>query len=217
MSSKTDQLNNLFTIWEKKHESYRSGFKRDGIVDEYLFTKTKTKILYITKEPNDPKQSAGDYREWWKEGVKYSFSHRIAEWSYGLLNNFPQYDDIRKNNKLINESILKIAFMNIKKSGGTGSSNYDIIMEHLEMNKEYIKEEIQIIDPDIIITGITWKETRKALFPNVVWKNSGYAVAIGRYNNAKVIDFYHPSSRTAPSASYSLLQNIVNSHNFKTL
>lgn len=217
MSSKNEQLNNLFTRWEKKHESYISGFKRDGIVDEYLFEETKPKILYIAKEPNDPKQSAGDYREWWKEGVKYSFSHRISEWSYGLLNDFPQYDDIRNNKKLIDESILKVAFMNIKKSGGTGSSNYNVIMNHLDMNEKEINEEIQIINPDIIITGVTWKEIRQALFPKVVWKNSGYAVAIGRHKNAKVIDFYHPSSRTAPSASYSLLQNIVNSDNFKNL
>ena len=214
MSSKTNQLNNLFNRWEKK---YKNGFKRDGIVDEYLFTKTKTKVLYITKEPNDPKQSAGDYREWWKEGVKYSFSHRISEWSYGILNDFPQYDEIRNNTKLINECILKIAFMNIKKSGGGGGSKYDEIMDHLKMNFNFLHQEIQIINPDIIITGLTWKETRQALFPKVIWKNSGFAVAIGRYKNAKVIDFYHPSSRTAPSASYSLLQNIVKSDNFSNL
>ena len=40
---------------------------------------------------------------------------------------------------------------------------------------------------------------------------------IGRHNGAKVIDFYHPSSWNGPSASYSLLQNVVRSTECKNL
>lgn len=215
--TRNERLNILFDNWESSNADYLGKFKRDGIIDEVKFLKSDPKILFITKEPNDPKQNSGDYRNWWKEGVKYSFSNRIAEWSYGILNNFPEYDVIRKNQDLLNESMLKIAFMNIKKIGGNGSSNFKTIMSHLDMNYDFLYEEINIIEPDIIITGLTWKETREKLFPNVIWMNSGYDIAIGRHKNAKVIDFYHPSSRTAPSASYSLLQNIIGSDKFNCL
>jgi hypothetical protein len=217
MLTKTQQLNQLFDEWENTISEYKGKFVRDGIINEKLYSLTSPKILFITKEPNNPKQEANDFREWWINEIAYSFSYRIAEWSYGLINNFPQYDEIWKTKDSAHKAIQHIAFMNIKKLGGGGNSEYNRMMNHLKMNFKFIHRQIKIILPDIIIIGVTWPELRNALFPDIKWQNSGYAIAIGRYNNAKVIDFYHPSSRNAPSASYSLLQNIVNSENFKSV
>lgn len=217
ITSKTELLNDLFDRWEKAIPEYQGKFVKDGIVDEQQFLPAPTKVLFIAKEPNNPKQDAGDFRDWWREEIAYTFSYRIAEWSYGLLNNFPQYDDIWTKKGSAHKAIQSIAFMNIKKSGGLGNSEYDRMMEHLEKNFDFLHQQIDIISPDIIITGTSWKELRNGLFPEVNWVNSGYGVAIGRHKNAKVIDFYHPSSRTAPSASYSLLQNIINADQFRQL
>lgn len=217
MQSKTERLNQLFGKWEKAIPEYQGKFVKDGIVDEQQFSSTATKILFIAKEPNNPNQDAGDFREWWRQELAYTFSYRIAEWSYGLLNDFPQYDDIWEKKGSAHKAIQRIAFMNIKKSGGLGNSEYNRMMEHLEKNFDFLHQQINIISPDIIITGTSWKELRNGLFPNVNWVNSGYGIAIGRHKNAKVIDFYHPSSRTAPSAAYSLLQNVFNADQFRQL
>lgn len=217
MESKTDQLNRLFDEWEKNVPEYKGKFVRDGIINEQLYQTTSLKILFIMKEPNDPKQEAWDFRDWWKEKIKYAFSYRIGEWSYGLLNNFPPYDDIWTNPDSVHKAIQQIAIMNIKKSGGAGNSEYERMLDHLKLNFDYLEKQVQIISPDIIITGLTWKELRNGLFNEVKWINSGYDVAIGKQMNRKIIDFYHPSSRIAPAASYSLLQNIVRSDNFKML
>ncbi len=214
---KTHQLNQLFDEWEQTVTDYQGKFVQDGVINEELYQTVTPKILFIAKEPNNPKQKAGDFREWWKNEISYSFSYRLAEWSYGLLNNFPQYDDIWIKKGSAHKAIQHVAFMNIKKNGGTGNSEYNRMMEHLKMNFEFLHRQIEIISPDIIVTGTSWKELRNGLFPKVEWQNSGYDIAIGRYNNAKVIDFYHPSSRTAPAAAYSLLQNIVLSNKFKLL
>jgi hypothetical protein len=217
LTGKTVLLNDLFERWEKAIPEYQGKFVKDGIVDEQQFSTAPIKILFIAKEPNNPKQYAGDYREWWREEIAYTFSYRIAEWSYGLLNNFPQYDEIWATKGSAFKAIQSIAFMNIKKSGGLGNSEYDRIMEHLEKNFDFLHQQIDIISPDIIITGTSWKELRNRLFPTVNWVKSGYDIEIGRHKNSKVIDFYHPSSRTAPSASYSLLQNIINADQFRQL
>lgn len=217
MATKTEQLNQLFDEWEQKVDDYKGKFVRDGIVDEQIFLTATPKILFIAKEPNNPDQKPGDFRDWWKDEIAYTFSYRLAEWSYGLLNNFPQYDDIWTNKGSAHKAIKHIAFMNIKKNGGTGNSEYNRMMEHLTNNFDLLHRQIEIISPDIIITGTSRKELRNGLFPQTVWKNSGYDIAIGRHNNAKVIDFYHPSSRTAPAAAYSLLQNIILSDKFKQL
>ncbi len=217
MSSKTEQLNQLFDEWEQTVSEYQGKFVRDGIINEQFYETASPKILFIAKEPNNPKQDAGDFREWWKEEIAYTFSYRLSEWSYGLLNNFPQYDDIWTKKGSALKAIQNIAFMNIKKSGGGGNSEYDRMIEHVKMNFNFLHRQIDIISPDIIITGTSWNELRDGLFPNIKWTKSGYDILIGKHNNAKVIDYYHPSSRTAPAASYSLLQNIITHDNFKSL
>lgn len=217
LTNKTELLNDLFNCWEKKIPEYQGRFVKDGIVDEEQYNSATIKILFVAKEPNNPNQDAGDFREWWRQELAYTFSYRIAEWSYGLLNDFPQYDDIWKEKDAAHKAIQKVSFMNIKKSGGLGNSEYTRMMEHLEKNFDFLHKQIDIISPDIIITGTSWKELRNGLFPNVNWENSGYGIAIGRHKNSKIIDFYHPSSRTAPSASYCLLQNIIKAEQFRQL
>lgn len=95
MMNKTELLNDLFSIWEENTPGYKGKFVKDGIIDEEKFLVAPIKILFITKEPNNPAQKPGDFRDWWHEKFNGNFSHRIAEWSYGILNDFlPQYDDI---------------------------------------------------------------------------------------------------------------------------
>jgi len=216
-TTKTNQLNNLFDQWENSIQEYKGRFVKDEIIDEELYDKAKHKILFITKEPNNPEQEPGDFRDWWKNELIYTFSYRIAEWSYGLLNDFPQYDEIWSTKDAGQKAVQSVSLMNIKKSGGKGNSEYNEMMQHLSKNFEFLHQEIDIINPEIIIIGVTWKELRIALFPDIQWQNSGYGILIGKHKNAKVIDYYHPSSRNAPPASYSLLQNIIRSSQFKSL
>ena len=217
MQSKTEQLNQLFDDWERAVPEYKDKFVRDGIINEKLYQTATPKILFVMKEPNNPEQNPGDFREWWKDKIKYTFSYQITEWSFGLLNNFPQFDDIWAKKDTALNAIQHIALMNIKKSGGGGNSKYNRMIEHVNMNFDFLHRQISIISPDIIIMGTSWNELRNGLFPNIEWVKSGYDIFIGKHNKTKVIDYYHPSSRTAPAAAYSLLQNIVSSDKFKSL
>jgi len=218
-NSKTQQLNQLFYDWENKIPEYKGHFVKDGINNEDLYNATIPKILFITKEPNNPNQEADDFREWWKEEIRFTFSHRIAEWAYGIINKFPPYDQIKGAEEDKLDALHRISFMNVKKSGGKGISNQEEIRKHIEMNLKFIHEEIRIIQPEIIILGLSTYELRSKTFPELKdkWIESGYDIAIARYKYAKVIDFCHPSSRNGASASYSLLQNVINSPAFKRL
>jgi len=213
---KNKQLNTLFGKWKKRYGS-NEGFAPDGIINEDLFEKATIKILFLTKEPNNPKQDLGDFREWWQEEMKYAFTLRVAEWAYGFLHNFPTYDSMWEHPEKVHEALKNIAFMNIKKSGGTGNSHENTILEYLQRDADLIQKQIEIIAPEIVITGISWKSVRNTLFPDITWQNSGYAIAIGKTNGMKIIDFYHPSSRNAPAAAYSLMQNVFRSKPFKNL
>lgn len=216
--SRTEKLDKLFANWEDKVFSYKGKFVRDGIINEDFWNNTTPKVLFIAKEPNNPEQTPGDFREWWQKEIYYTFSYRIAEWAYGILNKFPAFDTIWQNRGFAHKALQQIALMNIKKTGGGGSCNGGVVIDHFNQNSHYLKEQIEIIAPDIIILCLSWNQVvRDGLFGKLEWIKSGYDINVARWNTTKLIDFYHPSSRTAPAASYSLLQNIINSSVFKGL
>lgn len=215
---RTQQLDTLFAEWENAIPSYKGKFVQDGIINEIEYEKTSPKILFIAKEPNNPEQKPGDFRQWWQKEIYYTFSYRISEWAYGIINNFPPFDSIRENKENAHKALQQIALMNIKKTGGGGSCSGGVVIEHYNQNGYYLQKQIEIIAPEIIILCLSWNQVvRDGLFGKLVWVKSGYDINVAKWNNAKLIDFYHPSSRTGPAASYSLLQNIVNSSIFKGL
>ena len=217
-TTKTEKLENLFERWERSIPGYKGKFVKDGILNEFLYDRAPLKILYLMKEPNNPEQKPGDFREWWKDEIRFLFTYRLAEWSYGILNDFPPYDDVWTDVKATHQALLHTSLMNIKKIGGAGSSKYSEIDSHLIKCHDYLKEQIEITDPEIIILGMSfWTDLRDKLFPDAKWSSSGYGIEIGKFKKAKVIDYYHPSSRTPPAAAYSLLQNVIKSEKFQLL
>lgn len=56
--------------WEEDYPKYKGKLNRDGIINEIQYEKQRPKLLFIAKEPNDPEQIEGDFREWWLEEVK---------------------------------------------------------------------------------------------------------------------------------------------------
>jgi hypothetical protein len=206
---KTAELNELFKEWENETEGYKDHFVRDGIINEESWKNATHKILYITKEPNNNKQEAGDYREWWKTDVKFGFGMRLAEWTHAINNISQPFDEIK--NKSHKDILQQVALMNIKKTGGVGMSDGGVIRDECIKCKKHIVKQIDIIDPDIIILCLSWNhEINKMLFPDLEWNDSGWDIKVGRWKEEKkIIDFYHPSARNGLAASYSLLQNVM--------
>jgi len=214
---KTAQNDLLHAKWEASNPLYVGKFIRDGIINEELYDSSPERILFIMKEPNNPTQQAGDFREWFKIEQTHSFTFRLMEWSYGILNDFPPYDEVWKDRTKLNQALFAVAFMNLKKTGGKGKSDWYEMTRHLREDKLFILEQIKIIEPTVIITGFSWKELRDGLFEGVKWTKSGYDIEVGDFNGVPVIDFYHPSSRNAPAAAYSLLENVFRSSAVQSL
>jgi len=208
-----DELNKLFKEWEVCEGSNDGNFFKDGIINEAEYLKQKNKVLYIAKQPNNAnhKEAEKDFRkEWYNKVPDYRFASQINNWSAGLLNGFPKFDKIDQS---INY-LQRIAFMNLKKSSGGGNSHRKDFNEYLSDGKilEFIRKEIEIIEPTIIILGIIqWKGIRGHIFPDkrAQWTASGHGIDVGTWNGAKLIDFYHPSSRIPSCASYALLEKVI--------
>lgn len=220
LKSKMELLRELFEEWRTDPKYPIADFYADGIINESLFDGCPPgdRTLVITKEPNaNNHDQTGDrsfITEWDNKQAKYPFACRIGEWANGILRRFPAFDDITDGDR--QEHLRKIAFMNVKKSGGKGSANRKDLYDQVRLKKEFITREIEIIHPDIIILGLSFdQELIYEIFGGLGWINSGYSITIAQYKWAKVINFYHPSSRNVPAASYSLLQNVIRSDAFR--
>lgn len=169
--SKTDQLNELFVLWEKKHleESddsfsktsngsniHKNFFERDGIIDESAFEKEKIKVLFISAEANanDYNGEKGvaktDYRQAYLtyfETAKDNWGGKMRERVCGMYKFLTNQSD-----KKINEMANKFAVMDINKRGGKSTIDKGKhLVEYTGVYKNFIDKEINIIDPDIVV------------------------------------------------------------------
>lgn len=211
---KTLKLEKLFDQWVSINpEEYKGKFKKDGIICEDKFEKQKTKILFICKEGNKSKSEKsakeGDYRSWWNEEALYGmFSIRIGSWAYGLLNGLEDIQNL--SDQEIKEGLQSIAFMNLKKTAGEHISNFTAIKKCIQKDKDLIIKQINIIEPDIIIGGISWEPLWFELFDKI----EEIKPNLFKSNNKLIVHFYHPSSRgkgISNKALYDNLRNLISS------
>lgn len=220
--TKTEKLEHLFKEWEQHNKEYKKSYVKDGIIDEETWDKTTPKILFVTKEPNHGNHpQATDLRQVWREGEhNYMFAWRIAEWSFGIYHEFKKpFSELYKNHSSYLTYLQKIAVINIKKDAGGSSVAASTITTTFKNDKEFIWKQINIINPDIIINCQSFNDhvTDNLYVSDTPWIKMEYGTHIKNWKGRKVIDFYHPSSRTPPPASYALLKDIFLSKPFQSL
>jgi len=215
--TKTEQLNLLFQRWQQECPEYQGKFHKDGIVNEETYLGQNPKVLFIAKEPNNPDQGEFDFREWWAEEVKYGFAHRVCEWAFGFSGGFPPLENLSNSNEERIQVMRRIAFMNLKKTGGSSYADSDLIMGVVERERQFLQAEISVINPDVIIGGIGNPDIWNLLFPGMKLVRSGFDIWVGRHNSFRIIDFYHPSYQVPRAMSYCLLASVYSSEVFKKL
>ena len=109
---------------------------------------------------------------------------------------------------------LLLEFMraiNLKKSGGGGSSNYHVIREYATKTIDLWKSELEIMGPNIILCcgtfrivtdllGLQRSQTKAGLLYSVWKRDSG---------NSLLLQFYHPASRFRKDMLYAFLKEAL--------
>jgi uracil-DNA glycosylase len=98
---------------------------------------------------------------------------------------------------------------NLKKSGGGGSSKYLDIREYANSTTPLWKQELEIMNPDIILCCGTFRIVTDLLGLQVIKMDShrGYYSVWKRDNgNSILVRFYHPAARFRKGVLYNLLK-----------
>lgn len=144
----------------------------------------------------------------------------VAEWVYGIINacdgELKEYDNWlgvqnrkMKEYRSVRDSLLsRIAVVNIKKSSGAKSSDMKDIMSYAEWDKDYLKEQIELIKPTVIVCGGTYEMLRH-IYPELgeMERSSNGATML---ESIKVIASCHPNAHIKNEAKYrSVVENYI--------
>ena len=205
------ELDELFDLWENRHiaKNYHH-FIRDGIVDEswWLQEQCVPKICFFLKEARtqeehyvltDDLRAREPWRLWqrvaiWTQAIQAAFSCEHA------------YDD-EKLKLRSHTAIKQIAVVNVKKSDGKNTSNDKDLIVFANQDKDLLKQELELIDPDIIVCGYTFR------FLSIVL---GDELEAGKrqdtmycfWKDKLIIDYYHPASHYPNRVNYYALMSI---------
>jgi hypothetical protein len=177
----------------------------DGVTDFSTFESSSMKILWILKEANqDPEKGPhkDDLTNYHRNVTTYKNWRRtykmIIKTSYGLLNN-KNYEDI-PNEGIISDVMSQIAYINVKKTGGTSKSSYYVILNAYRENKAILLEQIEAIEPEIIINASGIEELSNTLAISE-WKQVE-AFKVAKAENAIIIHVFHPNQRQINHPTY---------------
>ncbi len=198
-------------------------FNSDGFFPGY-FSNNNIKILFIGRESRYC--SGGDRitsgLEWFKNGSPNASSYwrRILYITYGIQNRGAfLYEQIPYANEILEEMVVTnnygFAIMNISKYSNDqedgASANFQLINQFLKdselSRRNFIREEIELLEPDIIITANLWdgnidNDELEKIIPSsdCVNKKSVPGIAnLWDFNlsgkNVKLLDLFHFSCR----------------------
>lgn len=207
-----EQENHLFDEW--KHN--RNGFVSDGVVSEKDYLDSKPKIAFILKEVNDPDGGGWDLRELVAQGKRKQTWENVARWVDGirLITNgehIPSWSVWERTSESFRKDVLKsICVLNLKKSPGTHTSNSSSLEAVAREDKDYIRRQYELYDPDLTIccgTGGLFKEISGH---KSSWEKTNRGIAW--YERAKgkfVLSYSHPEARVyKPLLIYGLLDAV---------
>lgn len=200
------------------HYKRKYGLNFDGVINEKSYNESKVKILYVLKESwgNDKDYSiieglnetiCANHGVFGTETRSQTMFYRLAEWSYAIENNIFNYDTVceKLNEKESKQSPLcKVGYINVSKEiSEDEKSNWKKLKAIFDKNKSLLKEQIELIEPDLIICcGVSGKYgiadwIAKLFNDNAIqWEDGGFnGVTIIDVNNKKtgVISSSHPA------------------------
>jgi hypothetical protein len=191
----------------------------DGIVNIEKYLTSKLKILWVLKEPYDDEEDGFPSGGGWHFGNDFlapdGFYKRMGRsrttWqpiiyvSYGLLNNFMEYDsmDYIRNNQGMTEIVRNIAVINVKKLPGfTRTYDYGTIWTAYNKHKSTLLKQLETYNPNIIIGGSTMQLFYEDLGIKKEEIKKYGCVDYAILNSKLFISAYHPAQTQVTRNAY---------------
>lgn len=196
-----------------------------GVVDEETYLVSKPRIVFLLKEPHSRKAGwsiVGGLRRQVQRGLTghpfergYAYTWvQAGVWAYAILNAFKSYRELKKP-LFRAKGIQAIGMTNLKKTGGGATSDREIIREHAKREVDLWRQELEIMEPDLVICGNTYHDVVGNLELTKVQllnhNGTPYFYSLWNFGAHKtiILDFWHPARRGNRDETLKLLEQLI--------
>ena len=193
--------------WKQEHmnKGY-TNFISDGILNYELWEKSNLKICFLLKEAYGDYGSLQNLFQSWGD-IKYQLWHNVSYWLYGINHcykeNFtPDFEKCKSDREECYELLQGTSVVNIKKSNGVSSTTKEDLKMYLDNDSKNILEELELINPNIIICGGTYEEYCRlnGIKPYSAMKKITDWTYF--FQGKLIFDFTHPAAQIHGAMSY---------------
>lgn len=185
----------------------------DGVANEKEYLDSKYKILYVMKEVNSYQNGGWSLTEFLSNGAITQTWDNIARWTEGILNLEKDIDweYLSKDNDLRRHKYLKkIASINLKKTPGRHTSIANEISMATKNNKDFIKKQVTLYQPNIIVCcGTSGLFVKYCIDSDFTWQMTSRGIKYMILDNTIIVSFSHPEARVADHYLYYALIDAI--------
>ena len=155
--TKTEQLNELFAKWPSLSVDETANFIKDGIIQEDLWDNSPWKLAFLLKEMNKGKDGGLKVKTTYSNDLRISCRNdpwpRLGQWAYGLKHAKILVGIKGQTEKEWADAFMSTAVINLKKTAGGSTTDWSVLRDAAENQKERLRKEFEIIDPRIVVCG----------------------------------------------------------------
>lgn len=201
-------MESFFNDWKSSDLHMNQLFITDGIVDKDKWNQSETKIMFLLKEAYDSKRKEGTWdlpKYIQRKKVSGRTLKPMAQWACGVSHviNDKEIYSYQASGEDVEHALLSSAIINLKKSQGKHKSNHNDLKLYVETDWHFIKKQIEVIKPTIIICGNTWGLIKDKLSYNKISDRAYMS------DNIIYIDYWHPANRASNKMNYYALCALV--------
>lgn len=197
--TKTQQLDVLFNNWKLTYPpDLRDGFHKDGIIHEPQFDREQQRVLFTLLEPNS---SDGMYDRFYGADLRWVFrecrlgksiNKNLAIWTQIVLDECDRLEI--PSPEVAERHLCRVSIMNLKKFSGSGTADHQGIQAAAWNDREFINQEIAIINPTVIVVARKANRLLASIVRNEPLLKIGESTP-WTHRGITVVPFYHPSCR----------------------
>lgn len=205
------ELDILFEEWEKIHlEKGYKRFIRDGIVNEdwWFQEQSVPKICFFLKEARTQEEGYNLVKDLYKR-EPWKLWQRVAIWTQAIQLSFTgeRPYDVDKIQMKSHEAVRQTAVVNVKKSNGLAESEGEDLWKYVHEDKDLLKRELELVNPDIILCGYTFGMLSEVLGDELEMDGTADTM-YAFWKDKLIIDYYHPACHYPNRVNYYALMTI---------
>lgn len=214
-----DEMEGLLREWKAAADTKGTPFISDGVMNPEKWFAQADRPLFLLKE------AYGGERDWdlardhimrdSQDGKLPKIWQRISLWAYGVLTGKYRLPGTylpgdQEFQRFGNRFLQGIAAVNLKKYCGQKTSDKDEIMRYAVKDREFLRRQIALCDPTVIVCGNTGDALAQLYdFGKAEQRNEEYFYHFTlNGHEVLVLDYYHPANHYPEIMNYFALMSV---------